>query len=140
MDRCFMAGLAYWLGLREIGCGIVRTGVTSPMLVLEMIQRVQPTALVAVPSFLRVIADKARETGFDLAACSVKKAICIGEPIRDSVLVLNPSGRAIETRRAVPPLSVSATITRAFTSRATLHAACVMASGTLSFGSDAVGA
>ena len=26
MDRCFMAGLAYWLGLRELGCGIVRVG------------------------------------------------------------------------------------------------------------------
>ena len=97
MDRCFMAGLAYWLGLREIGCGIVRTGVASPMLVLEMIQRVQPTAIVAVPSFLRVIADKARETGFELGSSSVKKAICIGEPIRDQSFALNASGNAIES-------------------------------------------
>jgi phenylacetate-CoA ligase len=95
MDRCFMAGLAYWLGLRELGCGIVRTGAGSPTLVLEMIQRVQPTAIVAVPSFLRVIAEKARETGFDLKHSSVKKAVCIGEPIRDRSLALNPSGRAI---------------------------------------------
>lgn len=51
MDRCFMAGLAYWLGLREIGCGVVRSGASSPLLVLEMIQRVQPTAIVGVPSF-----------------------------------------------------------------------------------------
>ena len=43
MDRCFMAGLAYWLGLRELGCGVVRTGAASPVLVLEMIERVQPT-------------------------------------------------------------------------------------------------
>ena len=97
MDRCFMAGLAYWMGLRELGCAVVRTGVASPVLVLEMIQRVQPTAIVAVPSFLRVIADKAREMGFDLAGCSVKKAICIGEPIRDNALTLNTSGRAIES-------------------------------------------
>jgi phenylacetate-CoA ligase len=109
MDRCFMAGLAYWLGLREIGCGIVRAGASSPALVLEMIERAQPTAVVAVPSFLRVIADKARERGFDLAACSVKKAICIGEPVRGPVLrgsgapqpvlsplALNAAGRAIE--------------------------------------------
>jgi phenylacetate-CoA ligase len=61
-----------------------------------MIERVQPTAIVAVPSFLRVIADKARETGFDLRNCSVKKAICIGEPIRDRTLALNASGRAVE--------------------------------------------
>src|SRR5882672_6418228 len=96
MDRCFMAGLAYWLGLRELGCSVVRTGAASPMLVLEMIQRVQPTAIVAVPSFLRLLADKARETGFDLKNCSVTKAICIGEPIRDRALVLNPSGCTIE--------------------------------------------
>src|SRR6266850_6244655 len=52
MDRCFMAGLAYWLGLRKVGCGIVRAGASSPALVLEMIERVHPTAIVAVPSFL----------------------------------------------------------------------------------------
>ena len=96
MDRCFIAGLAYWLGLRELGCAVVRVGASSPLLVIEMIDRVQPTAIVAVPSFLRVIADKARETGFDLAGCSVKKAVCIGEPVRDRGLLLNASGRAIE--------------------------------------------
>lgn len=96
MDRCFMAGLAYWLGLRERGCAVVRTGAGAPMLVLDMIDRVQPTAIVAVPSFLRLVADKARATGFDLRNCSVTKAVCIGEPIRDRKLALNGSGRAIE--------------------------------------------
>src|SRR5579863_3517091 len=60
MDRCFIAGLAYWLGLRELGCSVARVGPSSPLLVLEMIERVKPTAIVAVPSFLRVIAEKAR--------------------------------------------------------------------------------
>lgn len=89
MDRCFMAGLAYWLGLREIGCGVVRAGASSPLLVLEMIQRVQPTAIVGVPSFLRLVADKAREAGFDLKNTSVKKVVCIGEPIRSLTFGLN---------------------------------------------------
>lgn len=97
MDRCFMAGLAYWLGLRELGCGMVRTGAASPMLVFEMIERVKPTAIVAVPSFLRLVADKACETGFDLKNCSVKKVVCIGEPIRDRAMALNASGRTIES-------------------------------------------
>jgi phenylacetate-CoA ligase len=96
MDRCFMAGLAYWLGLRELSCAAVRSGAVSPLLILEMIARVQPTAIVAVPSFLRVIAEKAAQTGFDLQNCSVKKIICIGEPVRDRALKLNASGRAIE--------------------------------------------
>ena len=96
LDRCFIAGLAYWQGLRELGCAVVRVGASSPLLVLEMIGRVQPTAIVAVPSFLRVIADKARETKFELKNSSVKTAVCIGEPIRDGKFILNPSGRAIE--------------------------------------------
>jgi phenylacetate-CoA ligase len=92
MDRCFIAGLAYWLGLREIGCAVVRAGAASPLLVLEMIERAQPTAIVAVPSFLKVIAAKAHETGLR----SVKKAICIGEPVRERSFALNGSGQAIE--------------------------------------------
>lgn len=97
LDRCFIAGLAYWLGLRELGCSILRVGPSSAVLVLEMIERAQPTAIVSVPSFLRVIAEKAQETDFDLKNSSVKKAICIGEPIRDRSLALNTSGRAIES-------------------------------------------
>src|SRR5215475_8760009 len=97
LDRCFMAGLAYWLGLRELGCSIVRAGPSSPVLVLEMVERVQPTAIVGVPSFLRVIAEKAQEMSFDLQNSSVNKAICIGEPMRDRSFALNISGRAIES-------------------------------------------
>ena len=96
MDRCFIAGLAYCLGLRELGCAVVRAGAASPMFVLEMIERVGPTAIVAVPSFLRIIADKAGEAGFDLRNSSVRKAICIGEPVRDKTFALNAAGRAIE--------------------------------------------
>jgi phenylacetate-CoA ligase len=96
LDRCFVAGLAYTTGLRELGCAVVRVGASSATLVLETIQRVQPTAIVAVPSFLRHVADKTRAAGFDLANSSVKKAVCIGEPIRDRAFALNASGRAIE--------------------------------------------
>ncbi|HEY5297423.1 MAG TPA: AMP-binding protein [Verrucomicrobiae bacterium] len=97
LDRCFIAGLAYSTGLRELGCAVVRVGPSSSLLILEMIARVQPTAIVAVPSFLRVIADKARETKFDLQNSSVKKLICIGEPVRERTLALNTVGRIIET-------------------------------------------
>jgi phenylacetate-CoA ligase len=95
LDRCFMAGLAYWLGLREIGCGIVRAGAVAPLLALEMIQRVQPTAIIGVPSFLRLLVARARESGCDLRAGSVRKLICIGEPVRDLDFALNGSGAAL---------------------------------------------
>ena len=96
MDRCFMAGLAYWLGLREIGCSVVRTGAASPLLVIEMIQRVEPNVIVGVPSFLRLVADKAEDIGIELKNYNLDKAVCIGEPIRDASLTLNTSGQAIE--------------------------------------------
>ena len=95
MDRCFMAGLAYCLGLRELGCAVIRTGPASPVLVLEMIERLQPAAIVAVPSFLHVITAKAQDTGFELKNSSIKKIIGIGEPLRNRDLSLNPSGRAL---------------------------------------------
>lgn len=97
LDRCFIAGLAYWIGLRELGCSILRVGPSSPVLVLEMIERARPTVIVAVPSFLRVIAEKAQESGLNLKHSSVKKAICIGEPVRDRAFALNASGHAIES-------------------------------------------
>jgi phenylacetate-CoA ligase len=97
MDRCFIAGAAYWLGLRELGCATARVGPSSPAYVLEVMQRFQPTAIVAVPSFLRLIAAKAQETGGVLRQGSVKKLVCIGEPIRDRSFALNATGRALES-------------------------------------------
>jgi phenylacetate-CoA ligase len=105
MERGFMAGLAYWLGLRKLGCGIIRAGAGSAALVLDMIHKTQPTAVVGVPSFLRVIAEKARATGLDLGKSSVEKAICIGEPIREKTFGLNAVGRLIENAWGAKVLS-----------------------------------
>ncbi|HPA18576.1 MAG TPA: AMP-binding protein [Verrucomicrobiae bacterium] len=97
MDRCFIAGMAYFLGLRKLACGIVRAGPAAPALHLDMIRRVRPTAVVSVPSFLHHVAEKARETGFDLAAAGIRKAVCIGEPVRENDFSLNRAGQLIET-------------------------------------------
>jgi phenylacetate-CoA ligase len=96
LDRCFIAGLAYTTGLRALGCGVVRVGASSATLVLETVARLKPTAIVAVPSFLRHIAGKARAAKFDLKKSPLKKAVCIGEPVRSGTFELNNSGRAIE--------------------------------------------
>lgn len=96
LDRCFVAGLAYWMGLQDLGCAAVRTGMASPGLVLDMIERVRPTAIVSVPSFLRIVAGTARERGIDLAGGPVRKVIAIGEPVRDAGFAPNAAGRALE--------------------------------------------
>ena len=53
MDRCFMAGLAYHQGLRQIGATAVRGGSGSPAMVLSLLRQLQPTVIVSVPSFLK---------------------------------------------------------------------------------------
>ena len=96
MDRCFIAGMAYYLGLRKLGCAVIRVGAATPAMHLDMIRRVRPTAVVSVPSFLAHLADKAAEAKFDLAASGIRKAVCIGEPVRQNDFSLNRAGRAVE--------------------------------------------
>jgi len=96
MDRCFIAGLAYFLGLRKLGCAVVRVGPATPAMHLDMIRRVQPSAVISVPSFLLHLADKAAEAKFDLAHSGLRKAVCIGEPVREQDFALNRPGRLVE--------------------------------------------
>jgi len=98
LDRCFMAGMAYFLGLRRLGCAIARVGPATPVMHLDLLRRVQATAIVGVPSFLGLLADKAAETGVSLAGLGVRTVVCIGEPIRNDDLTLNRTGAAIEQR------------------------------------------
>jgi phenylacetate-CoA ligase len=95
LDRQFMAGIAYYSGLRKLGAGIIRLGPGVPALQLETIQRLQPTAIVAVPSFILKLIQFAKDNKIDLNTTSVKKAICIGENIRNSDYSLNILGKKI---------------------------------------------
>lgn len=95
MDRRFMAGLAYFLGARKLGAGIIRTGAGSPELQWASIARLQPDHLVTVPSFLLKMLQFAEENGIDPQSTSVKSAICIGEPVRDRELGPNALARRI---------------------------------------------
>ncbi len=52
IDRCFIAGLAYFSGVRSLGAAAIRNGLSSAESHLEVIQRLKPTALVGVPTFL----------------------------------------------------------------------------------------
>ena len=95
IDKCFMAGLAYYLGAQELGVGIIRTGPGNLKYQWDMIERFKPNVLIAVPSFLLKMIKFAEENNIDFSNISLKKAICIGEPIRNSELGLNTLGKAI---------------------------------------------
>lgn len=97
LDRRFMAGLAYFLGLRKLGAGLIRVGSGAPELQWDSIERFRPTYLVAVPSFLLKLAAYAKNNNIDIEKSSVKAAICIGEPLRDNDFNLNVLGEKIKT-------------------------------------------
>ena len=82
IDRRFMAGLAYFMGARELGCGIIRVGNGIPELQWDTINRVKPTVCMVVPSFLIKLIEYAETHGIDYNSSSLKKAICIGEALR----------------------------------------------------------
>jgi phenylacetate-CoA ligase len=98
LDKRFMAGLAYFLGARKLGAGIVRTGNGIPELQWDTIKRVKPTAFITVPSFLLKLAEYADATNIDRKKCSIRKSICIGEPIRNPDFTLNTLGKKIKEK------------------------------------------
>ena len=95
MDRQFMAGMAYYSGIRKMGAGIIRLGPGVPSLQWETILRLRPTAIIAVPSFMLKLIEYAREHHIDFNNTSVQKAICIGENIRNTDFSLNTIGKKI---------------------------------------------
>jgi phenylacetate-CoA ligase len=95
LDRQFMAGMAYYSGLRKLGAGIIRLGPGVPSMQWETIFKIKPTAIVAVPSFILKLIQYAQEHNIDINASSVKRAICIGENMRNTDFSLNILGKKI---------------------------------------------
>jgi len=98
LDRRFMAGLAYFLGLRKLGAGIIRVGPGNAVLQFDTIRRTSPTVLVTLPSFLLKLIEYAEENNIDLSATSVRSAVCIGESLRDNNFKLNKLGKRIKEK------------------------------------------
>lgn len=83
IDKRFMAGLAYFLGLRKMGASVVRMGPGIPELQWDSIFRYKPKYLITVPSFLLKMIDYAEKRGIDYKNSSVYGAVCIGESIKN---------------------------------------------------------
>ncbi|WP_289061185.1 AMP-binding protein [uncultured Zobellia sp.] len=98
MDRRFMAGLAYFLGVRKLGAGIIRVGAGIPELQWDTILKFQPTYLIVVPSFLLKLIQYAENHGIDINASGVKGAICIGESLRNQDFSLNVLAQKIKEK------------------------------------------
>lgn len=89
IDRRFMAGLAYFLGLRKLKVGVIRVGAGIPELQWDSILKHKPTHLITVPSFLLKLIEYAEAHDIDFNNSGVKGAICIGESLRNQDFSMN---------------------------------------------------
>ena len=94
IDRCFIAGLAYYAGVVQMGGAAIRNGLNTLESHAEIMKYSRPDAIVGVPSFLAKLGAYLAETGYDRS--SVRTLVCIGEPLRDRALELTPLGRKLE--------------------------------------------
>ena len=98
LDKRFMAGLAYFLGLRELGAGVIRVGNGIPELQWDTIRRIKPDTIMCVPSFILKLIQYAEEHGIDYKNSSIRRIIGIGEGMRDQDFNLNLLGRKIKEK------------------------------------------
>ncbi len=96
LDRCFIAGLAYYSGIRALGACAVRNGLNSLESHRELIRRIKPTAIVGVPSFIRKLGVYLNQEGCLARKSGVKKIVCIGEPLRDKEMRFLKVGEDLE--------------------------------------------
>ena len=119
IDKRFMAGLAYFLGLRELGAGIIRVGNGIPELQWDTVERIKPNTIMCVPSFILRLIKYAEENNIDYRNSSIRKVVCIGESLRDQDFSLNLLGQRIKEKWDVELYS-----TYASTEMATTFAEC----------------
>jgi phenylacetate-CoA ligase len=98
IDKQFVAGLAYYLGIRKLNAGIIRVGPGSAQLQWDSIKRFSPTVLIAIPSFIPKLIHYAEEHKIDFNATKVRSIVCIGEPIKNPDFSLNELGKLITSK------------------------------------------
>ena len=87
-------------GARALGCAVIAAGPSHTEQQIEAIQALKPSVYVGVPDFLKILLDKARETGKD--ATSFKRAVVGGA-------ALFPSLRAEYKQRGIATFQSYAT-------------------------------
>ena len=94
IDRCFIAGLAYYQGVVKFGAAAIRNGLNTLESHAEVISTLHPENIIGVPSFLAKLGRYLADAGID-GSC-VKRRICIGEPARTRKMELTPLGEKLE--------------------------------------------
>ncbi len=98
IDKRFMAGLAYFLGIRELGASIIRVGNGIPELQWDTINRLHPDSIMCVPSFILKLIEYAEQNDIDYRHSSIRKIIGIGEGLRNQDFSYNLLGQRIHEK------------------------------------------
>lgn len=98
LDKRFMAGLAYFLGIREMGASVIRVGNGIPELQWDTIRRIKPDTIMCVPSFILKLIQYAEEHNIDYKNSSIRRIIGIGEGMRNQDFSLNLLGSKIKEK------------------------------------------
>lgn len=98
LDKRFMAGLAYFLGIRKLGASVIRVGNGIPELQWDTIKRIKPDTIMCVPSFILRLIQYAEDNGIDYKNSSIRRIIGIGEGLREQNFELNLLGRKIKEK------------------------------------------
>ncbi|WP_314079425.1 AMP-binding protein [Hoylesella pleuritidis] len=98
LDKRFMAGMAYFLGLRKLGVSVIRVGNGIPELQWDTVMRIHPDTIMCVPSFILRLIEYAEEHGIDYRHSSIRRIIGIGEGLREQDFTLNLLGRRIQEK------------------------------------------
>ena len=96
IERCFMAGLAYFLGGISLNSRVLRGGAGSAAQHWQLMKTVKTTVIIGVPSLMVKIAEYAVEAGEDPLKAGIKKLIAIGEPVRNKKLDLISVAKKLE--------------------------------------------
>ena len=93
LDRCFIAGMAYYNGIVALGASAIRNGLNTVESHAEILTRLKPQAIIGVPSFLARLIQYLEENKLD--GHSIRTAVCIGEPLRKSDLRFTELGERL---------------------------------------------
>ncbi len=95
-DNLFIAGMAYYRGLLRTGASVARIGPQGMMRHVDLIRKLRPTGMVAVPSFMVRLARYAEDNGINPRELGIRKIVLIGDTVRDVDFSSNALGRLIE--------------------------------------------
>lgn len=98
LDKRFMAGMAYFLGIRRLGASVIRVGNGMPELQWDTINRLKPDTIMCVPSFILRLIEYAEQHDIDYRNSSIKRIIGIGEGLREQDFNLNLLGQRIKSK------------------------------------------